>query len=343
MAPDFVISTLLGGLMAKTYNQKMKLLHILRILKEKTDENHYLTAAQLIDELDKVEVRAERKSIYSDINELIEFGYDIVHVKSKTNGGYYMGSREFELAELKLLVDAVQSSKFITKKKSSDLIKKLEKLTSEHEAKSLQRQVYVQNRIKSDNESVYYIIDDIHNAILNNRKIKFQYMDFTVTKEIKPRKDGQWYEVSPYALIWAEERYYLVGFSQKDMEIRHYRVDKIGKLSVTDEKREGIENGGNFDVAAYEAKMFGMYGGEAESVTIGFPEKLIGVFIDRFGKEIDIRKRDEGYLSVRVSVVLSGQFYGWISGLGSEVKIMSPDKVREDYCNYLFKLLDNNR
>lgn len=329
--------------MAKTYNQKLKLLHILRVLNEKTDENHYLTAAQLIDELEKEGICAERKSIYSDINELIDYGYDIIHVKSRTNGGYYKGSRDFELAELKLLVDAVQASKFITKKKSAELIKKIEKLTSKYEAKNLQRQVYVTNRVKTDNESIYYNIDDIHNAIQNNKKLKFQYMDWTVTKELKPRKNGQWYEVSPYALIWAEEKYYLVGYSSLDKEIRHYRVDKIGKIEITEEKREGMENTGNFDVAAYSNKVFGMYGGEAESVTIGFPEKLIGVFLDRFGKEIDLRKREEGYLSVRVSVIPSGQFYGWLCGLGNEVKIMAPKNVNEEYCNYLQKLLDNNR
>lgn len=328
--------------MAKTYNQKLKLLHILRLLNEKTDDNHFLTASQLIEELDKEGITAERKSIYHDIEELIAFGYDIIHVKSKVNGGYYMGCRDFELAELKLLVDAVQSSKFITKKKSAELIKKIEKLTSVHEAKSLQRQVYVANRIKSENESVYYIIDDIHNAIQNNKKIKFQYMDYTITKELKARRNGQWYEVSPQALIWEDERYYLVGYSSLDQEVRHYRVDKIGKVSVLDEKREGIDDN-YIDVAEYSKKVFGMYGGEPEGVTIGFPEKLIGVFIDRFGKEIDIHKREEGYLSIRVSVVLSGQFYGWLTGLGSEVKILSPQKVKDEYCNYLNAILDSHR
>lgn len=329
--------------MAKTYNQKTKLLHIIKILMEKTDENHYLTAAGLIDELDKIGIRAERKSIYSDIAELTEFGYDIIHVKSRTNGGYYLAGRDFELAELKLLVDAVQSSRFITKKKSTELIKKIEKLTSSHEAKNLQRQVYVTNRIKTDNESIYYTIDDIHNAIQNNKKIKFQYLDWTVSKELKPRKNGQRYEVSPYALIWAEEKYYLVGYSSLDLEIRHYRVDKIGKIELTDEKREGMDNPGTFDVAAYSNKVFGMYGGETESITIAFPKKLIGVFIDRFGKEIDIRKREEDYLSVRVTIVPSGQFYGWICGLGKEVKILAPQKVKEAYCTYLQDVLDIHR
>lgn len=329
--------------MAKTYNQKMKLLHILRLLTEKTDENHYLSTAKLIEELEKVGIRAERKSIYNDISELTDYGYDIIHVKSRVNGGYYLGSREFELAELKLLVDAVQSSRFITKKKSTELIKKIEKLTSTYEAKKLQRQVYVTNRIKTDNESIYYNIDDIHNAIQNNKKIQFQYMDWTVSKELKPRRDGQYYEVSPYALIWAEERYYLVGYATLEGEIRHYRVDKIGKVTVLKETREGMENPGTFDVAAYSNKVFGMYGGETKSVTITFPEKLIGVFLDRFGKEIDIRRRDEGYLSLRISVVLSGQFYGWLAGLGREVTILAPSEINEAYCKYLQNVLENNR
>ena len=328
--------------MAKSYNQKMKLLYLLKILGEKTDENHYLTAAKLIEELEKVGIRAERKSIYDDIEELVDFGYDIIHIRSKTNGGYYLASREFELAELKLLVDAVQSSRFITKKKSTDLIKRLEKFTSVYEAKNLQRQVYVSNRVKTDNESIYYSIDDIHNAIQNNKKIRFQYMDWTVSKELKPRKNGQWYEVSPYALIWAEERYYLVGYATNDSEIRHYRVDKIGRMEILEEKREGMENPGTFDVAAYSNKVFGMYGGETENVTIAFPEKLIGVFLDRFGKDIDIRKREEGNLSIRISVVLSGQFYGWLAGLGQEVTILAPKTVKEDYCNYLQEVLKNN-
>ena len=328
--------------MAKTYNQKMKLLHILHLLMEKTDENHYLNAADLIEELDKVGIRAERKSIYSDIGELIDYGYDIVHIKRRANGGYYLASRDFELAELKLLVDAVQSSKFITKKKSTELIKKIEKLTSVYEAKKLQRQVYVKNRIKTDNESIYYNIDDIHSAIMNNNKIKFQYMDWTISKELKPRKNGQWYEVSPYALIWAEERYYLVGYSSMEKEIRHYRVDKIGKISILKELRKGMDNPGTFDVAAYSNKVFGMYGDKTEVVTISCPQKLIGVFLDRFGKEIDIRQREEDMLSVRIHVALSGQFYGWLAGLGKEVTILAPEMVKEDYCNYLKEVLENN-
>ncbi len=328
--------------MAKSYNQKMKLLYLLQILSEKTDEKHPMTAQALIEELSKYEVMAERKSIYSDMEELENFGFDIIHIRSRVGGGYYLGSREFELAELKLLVDAVQSSRFITRKKSVELIKKLEKFVSVHEAKNLQRQVYVSNRVKADNESIYYNIDDIHTAIQTGKQITFQYMDWTVSKELKPRKNGKLYEVSPYALIWAEERYYLVGYSGSDEEIRHYRVDKMDKVSITDKVREGMDNPATFDVAAYSNRVFGMYGGETEHVTISFPEKLIGVFIDRFGKDIDIRKREEERLSIRINVVPSGQFYGFLCGLGREVKILSPETVKDGYCNYLKEVLNSN-
>ena len=315
----------------------------MKILMERTDETHSITMTEIIDALAEYNISAERKSIYNDIECLRLYGMDIIGSQEDRTYYYHVGNRQFELAELKLLVDSVQSSKFITRKKSEELIKKIEKLASVHEAKSLQRQVYVTNRIKTDNESVYYIIDDIHNAIQNNNKIKFQYMDYSITKELKPRRNGQWYEVSPAALIWEDERYYLVGYSSLDKEIRHYRVDKIGKISVLDEKREGLGEENYLDVADYAKKVFGMYGGEPEGVTIGFPEKLIGVFVDRFGKEIDIFKREEGYLSVRVSVVLSGQFYGWLTGLGSGVKIISPSKVKDEYCAYLEEVLNNNR
>lgn len=328
--------------MAKSYNQKVKMIHILHLLMEKTDENHCLNAADLIVELDKVGIKAERKSIYTDISELMEYGYDIVQVKRKVNGGYYLASRDFEMPELKLLVDAVQSSKFITKKKSTELIKKIEKLTSVYEAKKLQRQVYVTGRIKTDNEGVYDTIDDIHSAIMEQRKIQFQYMEYTITKELKPRRNGQWYVVSPYALIWDQERYYLVGFSEREQEIRHYRVDKIAKTKVLKEKWEGKENPIKFDVAEYSKKVFGMYGGKSEMVTVSFPQSMIGVFIDRFGKEVDIRKRQEEMLSVRIPVVLSGQFYGWLAGLGKDVTILAPEMVKEDYCKYLKAVLESN-
>ncbi len=324
--------------MAKSSNQKLKQLYLLKILSEKTDEAHPMNAGDLIEELARCGISAERKSIYSDIEELILFGADIVLNPSRTSGGYYMASRDFELAELKLLVDAVQSSKFITAKKSEKLIKKLEGLTSKYDAGQLQRQVYVANRIKAQNESIYYNVDYIHKAIQNNVKISFQYSEWTLDKEMKPRKDGKRYQVSPWALLWDDENYYLVAYDDAEDKRKHYRVDKMADIVISDEKRNTITQ--TFDSAVYSKKMFGMFGGEETSVTLKCSNQLIGVLIDRFGKDIMIQKISEDYFKTRVNVAISGQFYGWITALGKGVEILAPDHVREEYKKFLREISD---
>ena len=313
--------------MAKAYNQKMKLLHILRILNEKTDEKHYLTAAELIAELDKEGIPAERKSIYSDIEELNMYGYDIIHVKSRINGGYYMGSRDFELAELKLLVDAVQSSKFITDKKSGQLIKKLESLVSRYEGSQLHRQVIIAGRVKTMNESIYYNVDKIHAAIGADRQIRFKYFDWNLKKEMEPRYGGRWYQLSPWALMWDDEKYYLVAYDSKHETIIHYRVDKMTQIGILDEKREGHEAFGKFNIAHYTNTLFGMYAGDETKVTIEAENRLVSVFIDRFGKDIIIAPVDEGHFRTTVTVAVSNQFFGWIMAIDGDVKIVAPDSV----------------
>jgi len=327
--------------MAKSTGQKLKLLYLLKILSENTDEDHPISMKQLLEELEAAGVRAERKTIYSDIEDLKHFGYDILRNSSKTEGGYYLASREFELPELKLLVDAVQASKFITVKKSKELIEKLEKLAGKHEASRLQRQVYVVNRVKTSNESIYYNVDNIHRGIQDNVQITFQYLDWTLDKKLVPRKNGMEYRVSPWGLIWQDENYYLVGFDEAEEKIKHYRVDKMGTIGLTEKKRNGEAAFERFDIAKYTNKMFGMFGGEECVLTIQFTNRLIGVVLDRFGKEADIRKRDEGHFSVRVKVAVSGQFFGWLTGLGREAVILSPAEVAEEYRKYLNQILVN--
>ena len=222
--------------MSKGSNQKLKMLYLLKILSEKTDESHCLSAQELIGELQKYEVSAERKSIYNDIECLTDFGYDIVNKKAKTGGGYYLASREFELPELKLLVDAVQSSRFITQKKSRELIHKIETLAGPYEAKQLQRQVFVASRIKTENESIYYNVDHIHNAIQDNVPISFIYMEWNAKKEFVPRHNGKEYRVSPWALTWKEENYYLVAFDDEEEKIKHFRVDKMNRIRELEER-----------------------------------------------------------------------------------------------------------
>jgi len=326
--------------MAKSPNQKLKLLYLVDILERKTDENHPMTAAALIEELAKVEISAERKSIYDDIQQLSDFGYDIVHNKARVGGGYYMASKRFELAELKVLVDSVQASRFISAKKTRELIDKLEKLCSVHEEKQLKRQVYVLNRIKTDNESIFYNVDYIHDAIQRNKQISFQYYEWSTSKEMKLRRGGERYVVSPLGLIWDDENYYLIAYEDK-AGIRHYRVDKMKAIEVLDEGRMEESGYRDFDPATYSNKVFGMYGGEPATVTLAFPEKLTGVMLDRFGKDVLLKKDSEMNYSIRTDVVISDHFFGWLAGLGKEVRIVSPDKIRQQYKQYLSDILED--
>lgn len=328
--------------MPKSSNQKLKLLYIVKILSEQTDEEHCISTQKLIEELAKYDIKAERKSIYDDINQLIDFGYDIILLKSRVNGGYYMAGREFELAELKLLVEVVQSSKFITLKKSKELIAKIEKLASKPEAKQLQRQVYVANRIKTANESIYYIVDDIHRAIQNNEQISFQYLEWNLEKKLIPRREGKLYKVSPWALTCKDENYYLIAHDNEEDKIKHFRVDKMGSIkALSNVKREGSTLFERFDIADYANKTFSMYGGKEETVTMQLENQLIGVVMDRFGQDASIRIRDEEHFSVRVTVAISGQFFGWLTGLGAGARLIAPENVVEQYRQFVDEIIKN--
>ncbi len=326
--------------MAKASNQKLKLIYLIRIFTEKTDENHCLSAQDLIAELSSYGIPAERKSIYDDIECLIHLGYDIVNVKSRTNGGYYLASREFELPELKLLVDAVQSSRFITQKKSRELISKIEKLAGPYDAKQLQRQVFVAGRVKTENESIYYNVDRIHHAIQNNVPIVFTYLEWTVKKELQPRREGKEYQISPFALTWQDENYYLIAYDDMEEKIKHFRVDKMKRITeLSDEKRKGMEAFEKFDIGEYTNYTFGMFGGETETVTLKLPSRMVGIILDRFGRDTDIRSLDDSYISARISAAVSGQFFGWLTGLGNQVSILAPESVREGYLNYIENIM----
>ena len=314
--------------MSKGSNQKLKMLYLLKILSEKTDESHCLSAQELIGELQKYEVSAERKSIYNDIECLTDFGYDIVNKKAKTGGGYYLASREFELPELKLLVDAVQSSRFITQKKSRELIHKIETLAGPYEAKQLQRQVFVQGRIKTMNETIYYGVDDIHRAISENRKIRFKYYQWNIKKELVPRHNGDWITVSPWALTWDDENYYLVAYDGASGKCKHYRVDKMADLAVTFLPLTGVPE--HFDMAAYAGKHFGMFSGREGQVTLRCRSSLVGVVLDRFGLDAILIPDGESHFTVTVSAVVSPQFLGWLFGLGDGVQLLRPQWAVEE-------------
>lgn len=328
--------------MAKSEKQRLKLLYIARLLTEQTDDTHIVTTQEIITYLKANDITAERKTIYTDIEQLIDFGMDIIKVKGRPSG-YYLADRQFELAELKLLVDAVQASKFITQKKSRALIQKLETLCSKAQAKQLHRQVVVTNRTKAVNESIYYNIDMIYNAIAENSKIRFQYFAWTVDKEMELRRDGAFYEVSPWQLSWDDENYYLIACDDRSGEIRHYRVDKMLHPALLPVPREGKEAFEHFDIAGYSKKMFGMFAGEEETITLRCADSLTGVIIDRFGKEVSMRRLDDTFIRVRVSVAVSRQFFGWITGLGTAVQIEAPSHVAAAYKDYLASILDSYR
>lgn len=330
--------------MAKSANQKLKLLYILKILSEKTDETHCMPAQEIIAQLASYGISAERKSIYDDIECLISFGYDIVNVKARKGGGYYLAGREFELPELKLLVDAVQASRFITQKKSRELIDKIEKLAGPYEGKQLQRQVFVAGRVKTENESIYYNVDCIHKAIQNNFPIIFTYSTWNIKKELQPKHEGKKYQASPWALTWQDENYYLIAYDDAEEKIKHYRVDKMSRITeLPNEKRKGMEAFQKFDIAQYTNMTFGMFGGETETVTLGLPENMIGIILDRFGRDTDIRKLENEMVSVRIKAALSGQFYGWLTGLGSQVCILAPAYVQKEYIQFIEKIVSNYR
>lgn len=327
--------------MAKNAGQKLKLLYILRMLEESSDEDHPLSTSQIISGLGEYGIHSERKSIYDDIEKLKYFGYDIISVQSRLGGGYYLASREFELAELKLLADAVLSSKFLSTKKSRDLIKKLERKASPQDAKRLQRQIIVAGRVKTENESIYYSIDTIHCAIQDNKQIGFVYLDWNLSKRLEPRENGN-KVVSPWALVWKDENYYLVAFDQEDEKIKHYRVDKMGNVEILNEKREGMKQFERMDIAVYTNRTFGMFGGTETIVTMRFPKRLTGVVMDRFGKEATIRPDGSDNFTVRASIAVSPQFYGWLAGLGKDAVILKPADVKEDYLNWLKDILESN-
>ena len=321
-------------------DKKKKLIAVMQILLEQTDEKHILTATDICKILeDSYGISAERKSIYSDVMVLQEMGIDILQNKG-SNPGYYIGSRDFELPELKLLVDAVQSSKFITSKKSEKLIKKLEGLASMYDARQLQRQVFICDRPKTENENIFYCVDQLHTALFENVQITFQYTEWTPQKELRIRKDGEYYIVSPWALTWDDENYYLVAYDEHADMLKHYRVDRIKNLSLLKKERMGKNAFQKFDLPSFTKKTFAMYGGHDERVTLLCKNELAGVMIDRFGKNVMMIPGEDGMFKISALMTVSNQFFGWITGLGTAVQILGPENVKEEYKSYLRTIIE---
>ncbi len=313
--------------MPKSSNQKLKLLYLAKIFTENTDCEHAMTIKELSDALAKYEVSAERKSLYDDIELLRVFGLDIGVIRDR-QVRYYAANHLFELAELKLLVDAVQSSKFITEKKSASLIRKLESLASRYEASKLHRQVTVSNRLKTANEEIFCNVDMIHRAISENRQICFRYFEWNAEKKRVLRHGGEFYYVSPWALTWDDENYYLIAYDAVAAVLKHYRVDKMLELYIDKSIREGRKEFDDLDMSQYSKQVFGMYGGELTNVRLSCDKSMAGVVIDRFGTDIIIANHGERF-EFTVKVMVSPTFCSWVLGFGSKIKVVSPESVRE--------------
>ena len=318
--------------------KKAKILYLMKILTENTDEDHAITMDEIISKLAEYGIEAERKSLYDDIKLLTDYGLDIKMEKADRTCYYHVVSRQFELAELKLLVDSVQSARFISGKKSNELIKKIEMLASRHEASQLQHQVFVTERVKSQNETILYNIDAIHRAIETNSIIRFRYFKWNTKKKAELRHNGAEYEVSPWAMTLVEENYYLVSYDAKADRIKYFRLDKMKGITLAGRPREGRKKFVSFDVADYAKKRFRMYDGEEVTVRLRCRNEFADVIFDRFGTDVMIHEGDDGYFEVNVNVALSRHFYAWIMAMNDNVVIAGPAEVLKDAKDFIKEL-----
>jgi len=309
----------------------------MKIMLEKTDEQNPLTINEIIAELAAYDVAAERKSLYTDFELLRLFGLDIETQRSKTVG-YYIAGRQFELPELKLLVDAVQSSRFITKKKSEELIKKLSSLTSNEQAKLLRRQVYVADRAKTINETVYYSIDQIHYAINENKKIAFKYFDYDVNKNQVFRKQGKLYKATPVTLCWNYDNYYLITYNGFYNNFTHYRVDRMSSVDALDEDGDKLDKS-KFNIADYAKRVFGMFDGEVVRARLSFDNSLVNVVLDHFGKDVRMLSSADGWFDIMVDVSISPVFLAWMFNFGDKAIIKEPASL----ITAMKELIEKNR
>ena len=317
--------------MAKSQNSKLKLLYLLDYLARESDQDHHVTVQDIQEHLSEKGIKVERKTIYDDIEALDLYGVDIITEKDRYRNTYFIGERDFQLAEIKLLIDIISSTKFISKDKSDELSEKLKGLTSIHEASRIKRELFVPERAKSSNEKIYYLIDDINTAINENKKIRFHYGDWTPKKKIEAKKGGAFYKVSPFTMVWDNQFYYLMAYDSRSAAMRTYRVDKIiyssRDFSILDEEREGFEEYEKIDMERYAVTRFGMFSGEECNVTFKCRNDKVGILIDRFGQGIVINKLDDEYVQAIATVGLSEQFFGWLVGLGDSIEVTSPDYV----------------
>jgi predicted DNA-binding transcriptional regulator YafY len=319
---------------------KPRILYLLRILEQYTDEEHPLTTKQLIDKLqDEYGISAHRTTLTKDIAALQEFGVDIVTVHS-TQSKYFIGSRKFELPELKLLIDAVESSRFITAKKSESLIRKIHTLTSQGQVSKLRRNNYVVDRIKPDNEQIYYIVDTINDAINEGKQISFQYYDYSGLKKKVLKNKGEIYKLSPYKLIWSGDYYYVIGYSEKKGKVINFRVDRIA-VAPTILSENAIPVPKDFDLENFTKEVFFMFSGDEVEVDLQCDNSLMKTMIDRFGENVKTLAYDMTSFRLITEVSVSPTFFGWVFGFDGKVKILGPQNVKEQYYKMISEAMNS--
>lgn len=314
---------------------KQRLLRLLRYLYENTDEDHPVKTPELVEIFSDQNAHAKRKTLQDDIRILEGEGYDIETIKSYYYA-YYMRTREFELPELKLLIDAVSSSRFITKAKSDELIEKLSKLASKYQAEKLVRHIYTADRLKPGNENIYYIVDQITDAINEEKKVGFKYFDYTPEKEKILRRGGEEYLVSPYGLLWDDNHYYMVGYFDHKENITTFRVDRISVLGIKDET--AVPRPEDFDINEYAQERVNMFSGETQEVILQCENEMMKSVIDQFGEDIETWTVDQERFRAKVRVNVSQTFFAWVFQFNGKIRIYGPDEVREAYREMLERL-----
>ena len=318
-------------------NKKGRLLYMLKLLYENTDDQHVMSTNEIIDWFTKRGLPVHRKTVKDDIDTLVQAGYDIETVHSN-HSSFYFGDREFELPELKLLIDAVMSSRFITDEKSRKMIRKLTKLASKYQSSSLVRHLYPAGRVKPNNEKIYYVVNSITDAINEKKKIKFNYEEYTPDKKKILRHDGEVYVNSPYALFWSNDFYYLIGYSEKHSSIIQFRVDRMTNTEILDDEAVPAPDG--FDASEYGKKYFEMFCGDEVTVTLECENALMKTIVDKFGEEVETKKAGLDKFRVKVKVATSPVFYGWVFQFVGQIRIVSPVSIKKQYQKMLHDAIE---
>ncbi len=307
---------------------KQRPFRLLKYLYENTDENHPVSTPELVKIFQAEDAHASRKTVKDDIDVLIGEGFDIVTVRS-TQNSFFLANRRFELPEIKLLIDAVSSSRFINREKSTALIEKLTGMVSRAQAEKIRRHLYAADRVKADNHQIYYTVDAITDAIDEGKKICFQYYEYSGDKEKLLRRDGAKYCVSPYALVWDDNHYYMLAFSDDRQIMVNYRVDRMCNTEMTQETAVPMPAG--FDMDEYVQHQFRMFAGEEVEVVLECRNEMMKYIVDQFGEDVETRPASEETFFAKVSVADSPTFYGWVFPFEGKVKIAEPQEIQDKY------------